>query len=159
MLLPSRDPGFMFTSFPACSALLAAYLRSSKCMCSYIKTDFHSLVFFPAPRPLSSMELLKHTYLPVYLEATTLWVPSAQTPFPPLLTHLTSASLIYSFKSHFLRTSLVVQWLRPFAPNVGGLSLILDHITRSYTPQPKIPRATSETLCCQINKNQTEVIF
>ena len=51
-------------------------------------------------------------------------------------------------------TSLVVQWLRPRAPNAGDLGSIPDQGARSHMPQLtvcmpqlKIPRATTET--CQ----------
>ena len=44
-------------------------------------------------------------------------------------------------KKRFGRTFLVVQWLRPHAPSVGGLSLIPGQETR---PQLKDPTCLSE---------------
>ena len=44
-------------------------------------------------------------------------------------------------------TSLVVQWLRLYAPSAGGLDSIPGQGTRSHMPQLK-------SLHCQMNKNK-----
>ena len=49
-------------------------------------------------------------------------------------------------------TSLVVQWLRLWAPNAEGPGLNAGQGTRSYMPQLKIPQATTKTPCSQINE-------
>ena len=49
-------------------------------------------------------------------------------------------------------TSLVVQWLRLGASNVGGPGSIPGQRTRSHMPQLKIPHATTKTYNSQINK-------
>ena len=53
-----------------------------------------------------------------------------------------------------LGTSLVVQWLRIYAPNAGGPSSIPGQGTKSHMLQRrlKILRATGETWCSQISK-------
>ena len=43
----------------------------------------------------------------------------------------------------------MVQWLRLWAPNAGGLGLIPDQGSRSYMPQLKIPSAATKTQCSQ----------
>ena len=48
-------------------------------------------------------------------------------------------------------TSLVVQWLRSWAPNVGGLNLIPGHGTRSFVPQWEDPTCHKEDPV-QLNK-------
>ena len=48
-------------------------------------------------------------------------------------------------------TSLVVQGLRLWAPNAGGLGLISDQGTRSHMLQLKILNASAKTQCNQIN--------
>ena len=51
----------------------------------------------------------------------------------------------------FIRTSLVVQWLRLLTPSAGGLGAIPGQGTRSCMPQLKIPRAATnikEPTCC-----------
>ena len=50
------------------------------------------------------------------------------------------------------RTSLVVQWLRLHAPNIGGLSLIPGQGIRSHMPQLKTMRATIKSQCSPIKK-------
>ena len=45
---------------------------------------------------------------------------------------------------HCEGTSLVVQWLRPHAPNAGGLGLIPGQGLRSHMPR-KILQATTKT--------------
>ena len=49
-------------------------------------------------------------------------------------------------------TSVVVQWLRVWAPNAGGPGSILGQGTRSHMIQLKILHAATETWCSQINK-------
>ena len=67
---------------------------------------------------------------------------------------------------NYLRTSLVVQWLRLHTPNAGGEGWIPGQGTRYHMPQlrahvpqlkilhaaMKIPRATTKTRCKQIDK-------
>ena len=48
-------------------------------------------------------------------------------------------------------TSLVVQGLRPWAPNAGGPGSISDQGTRSHVLQLKILSASAKTQCNQIN--------
>ena len=48
--------------------------------------------------------------------------------------------------------SLVIQWLRFWAPNAVGLSSILGQGTRSHILQLKILHATTKTWCTQINE-------
>ena len=48
--------------------------------------------------------------------------------------------------------SLVIQWLRFWAPNAGGLSSILGQGTRSHMLQLKILHATTKTWHSQINE-------
>ena len=50
--------------------------------------------------------------------------------------------------------SLIVQWLRHYAPNAGGLGLIPGQGTRSHVQQLKILHAATETCRRQINKNK-----
>ena len=50
--------------------------------------------------------------------------------------------------------SLIVQWLRHYAPNAGGLGLIPGQGTRSHVQQLKILHAATETRRRQINKNK-----
>ena len=53
--------------------------------------------------------------------------------------------LLFNFFSLcFIGTSLVVQQLRPHAPNAQGLGSIPDQGTRSHMPQQKIPRPATK---------------
>ena len=49
-------------------------------------------------------------------------------------------------------TSLVVQWLRLYAPSARDPGSIPGQGTRSHMPQLKIPRAATKTWCSEINK-------
>ena len=49
-------------------------------------------------------------------------------------------------------TSLVAQWLRLHAPNVGGPGLIPGLGTESHILQLKIQHAATENQCAKINK-------
>ena len=49
-------------------------------------------------------------------------------------------------------TSLVAQWLRPQAPNAGGLGSIPGQGTRSHTPLLKVLHATMKTRRSQVNE-------
>ena len=46
-------------------------------------------------------------------------------------------------------TSLVVQWLRPQAPNAGGPTLIPGQGTRPHMPHLRILHATTKNLTCR----------
>ena len=50
----------------------------------------------------------------------------------------------------------MVQWLRLWVPNVGGLSSILGQGTRFHLPQLKIPHAETKTWSSQIKKKKTK---
>ena len=50
-------------------------------------------------------------------------------------------------------TSLVVQWLKFQAPNVGSPGLIPGQETRVLIPQLNTPCATNKTKCSKINKH------
>ena len=75
---------------------------------------------------------------------------------------LVAAAADMSSRLSILRTSLVVQWLRLHASNVGGLGLIPGQGTISHMPQleftyhskerSKIPHAAAKTWPSQINK-------
>ena len=57
-----------------------------------------------------------------------------------------------------LGTSLVIQWLRPHAPNAGGLGSIPGQGTRSHMPQVLVKcshAATKETMCCNQDPAQS----
>ena len=66
----------------------------------------------------------------------------------------------YYFPVHLYKltwTSLVVQWLRPRAPNAGGPGLIPDQETRCHIPQLRLKRkkilpAATKTQRDQIHK-------
>ena len=45
----------------------------------------------------------------------------------------------------------MVQWLRLYAPNAGGLGLIPGQGTKSHMLQIKILHAATKTWCSQIN--------
>ena len=47
-------------------------------------------------------------------------------------------------------TSLMVEWVRLWAPNAGGLGSIPGQGTRFRMQQLKIPNATTKTQHCQI---------
>ena len=58
-------------------------------------------------------------------------------------------------KTHNFRTSLMVQWLRYHAPNVGGPGLIPGQGTGSPMPQVKIPHAVMKIrvpTCCNFSR-------
>ena len=66
--------------------------------------------------------------------------------------------MLQRYKAKMWGTSLVVQWLRLWAPNAGAPCSIPGQGTGCYTPQLrihklklKIPRATAKTWCSQIN--------
>ena len=65
---------------------------------------------------------------------------------------LWSPSFIKNFKK--LGTSLVVQWLRPYASNAGSPGLIPVQGIRSHMPQQKIHCAATETWHSQIKINK-----
>ena len=78
-------------------------------------------------------------------------VVKSQTP-PKWLNMHTSTSVLRIWvhlqwlKGKYLRTSLVVQWLRHWVSNVGGPGLIPGQGTRSHIPQLKVPSATTEKI-------------
>ena len=49
-------------------------------------------------------------------------------------------------------TSVVVQWLRVWAPNAGGPGSILGQGTRSHMPQLNVPSASAKTWYSQMNR-------
>ena len=69
-------------------------------------------------------------------------VPSLEGNLSQLASPLCHFFLSSIFKSGEWGTSMVVQWLRPFAPTAGGLGSIPGQGTRSHMPQ------LEESLCC-----------
>ena len=66
---------------------------------------------------------------------------------------------VYLFKIIFLGSSLLVQWLRLYPPNAGGLGIVPGQGTRSHMPQLKDPsclkkilHVTTQTHSVQPNK-------
>ena len=59
-----------------------------------------------------------------------------------------------------IRTSLMVQWLRPGTPNAGGPSSIPGQGTRSHMPQQRlnILSAATKSLHSQINKFDKKIL-
>ena len=59
------------------------------------------------------------------------------------------------YKLQLVRTSLVLQWLKLYAPDPGDMGSIPSQGTRSHMPQLKVPCAATKTWRSQINIKTT----
>ena len=116
-------------------------------------------VLVPLPEPLSQGGINEHMPAPPWPTGsptfqtdthvhTCTFLPAISP--PPGITHIPKG-LRLSLNTHWMGTSLVVQWLRLHAPNAGGPDSIPGQGTRSHMaqlrvcmPQLKIPRATTK---------------